>query len=133
MAGLIGALAGAVGGLLLAPKSGKETRQDISKLAMEISKKMKMEADETKARVKDVFGKASDETTRKYKEIRTAVVGKIAAVKNAGTEIDKDKYAKVVDEVVNDFKKDLDATKGGALKIATYLKKDWDKMKKALA
>lgn len=133
MAGLLGAMAGALGGLLLAPKSGKETREDIAKLALQISRKVKTEADETKARVKDVYGKATDEAIRKYKEVRSAIMSKVATVKTAGTEIDKEKYFKVVDDVVTDFKKDLESTKGGATKIASYFKKDWDKMKKALS
>jgi len=133
MAGVIGALAGAIGGLLLAPKSGKETRDDIARLALQISKKMKTEADETKTRVVDIFGKATDEATRKYKEVRSAIVSKIATVKTAGMEIDKEKYSKVVDEVVNDFVKDIEATKGSVAKITSYFKKDWEKMKKAIA
>lgn len=133
MAGLLGAMAGALGGLLLAPKSGKETREDIAKLALQISKKVQTEADETKARVKDVFGKATDEATRQYKEVRAAIVSKVATIKTAGTEIDKEKYGKVVDEVVTDFKKDIDSTKGSAVKLGTYFKKDWEKMKKALS
>lgn len=133
LAGILGAVAGAVGGMLLAPKSGKETRADIAKLALEISNNIKTEADETKERVSDIFGKANDEATRKYKEIRSAVVGKVATIKTAGQEIDKEKYAKVVDEVVADFKNDLETTKDGATKLAKYFKKDWEKLKKALA
>jgi gas vesicle protein len=133
LAGLIGALAGAVGGLLLAPKSGKETRKDIVNLAADISKKIKTETSETKARVKDVFGKVTDDATEKYNEIKNSVVGKLAAVKTAGENIDKEKYSKVVDEVVSDFKDDLSATKSGAEKLMAYLKKDWEKVKKALS
>lgn len=133
MAGLLGALAGAVGGLLLAPKSGKETREDIAKLALQISKKVKTEASETKLRVKDVYGKATEEAVRKYNEIKSAIVSKIATVKNAGMEIDKEKYGKVVDEVVADFKGDIEGAKGSVTKITSYFKKDWDKMKKALS
>ena len=61
LAGLLGALAGAVGGLLLAPKSGKATRKDIVKLANEISKKVKTETVETKKRVEEIYGKVTDE------------------------------------------------------------------------
>ncbi|HOZ81008.1 MAG TPA: YtxH domain-containing protein [Candidatus Woesebacteria bacterium] len=132
LAGVIGALAGTIGGLLLAPKSGKETRDDIAKLALEISKRIKTETDETKKRVKEIFGKVTTDTTQKYKEIRTSVVTKVASAKTAGNEIDKDKYAKVVDGVIEEYKDDLKATKEGATKISGYLKKDWEKVKKAL-
>lgn len=132
LAGILGAAAGAIGGLLLAPKSGKATRKDIVKLANDISKKIKTESVETKERVEEVFGKATDEAMAKYNEIKDTVVTKVAALKTAGTSIDKDKYTKVVEEVVTDFKSDLKETKSGASKISAYLIKDWNKVKKAL-
>jgi gas vesicle protein len=133
LAGIIGALAGAVGGILLAPKSGKETRKDIAKLASEIAKRIKTETSETKERVKDVFGKASEDTVDKYNEIKNAVIGKVASIRTAGEELDKEKYGKVVENVVADFKDDFKSTKTGAEKIIGYLKKDWERMKKALS
>lgn len=131
-AGVIGAVAGALGGLLLAPKSGSETRKDIVKLATKISKNITNEATETSKQIKDVFGKVTDEATDKYNQIRSSVAGKVAALKTAGEEIDSVKYNKVVDEVISEFKSDFKATKTGAVKIAEYLKKDWTKVKKAL-
>jgi len=132
MAGLLGALAGAVGGLLLAPKSGKATRKDIVKLANEISKKVKTESVETKKRAKEIYGKTSDDAVTEYNRVKDAVVAKVAALKTAGTAIDKDKYTKVVGAVIADFKSDLKVSKAGVTKITTYLLKDWEKVKKAL-
>ena len=83
LAGLLGAAAGAVGGLLLAPKSGKATRKDIVKVANQISKKIKTESVETKKRVEDVFGKVSDEAVAKYNEVKDAVVAKVGDIKNS--------------------------------------------------
>ncbi len=132
LAGLLGAVAGAVGGLLLAPKSGQETRKDIVKLAARISKSIKTETDETAKRVKDVYGKTTEEAVEKYNKVKNTVVGKVAALKTAGNEINKEKYYKVVEDVVTEFKTDFLATKTGAVKISDYLKKDWEKVKKAL-
>ena len=126
LAGLLGAAAGAIGGLLLAPQSGKATRKVIVRTANKISKKIKTESLETKNRVEKIFGKINDEALAKYNEIKDAVVAKVAALKATGEEINKDKYTKVVDEVVAEFKVDLTATKTGAEKISMYLKKDWD-------
>ncbi|KKQ64412.1 MAG: hypothetical protein US85_C0009G0001, partial [Candidatus Shapirobacteria bacterium GW2011_GWF1_38_23] len=111
---------------------GKKTRQEIKALAEELTLKVKTKADDTKNQVKDVFGKYTEEGKAKYLEIKDAVVEKVAAVKTAGVEIDKDKYGKVVEDVVADFKNDLKATKSGSSKIISYLKKDWEKIKKAL-
>lgn len=133
LAGLIGAVAGVVGGILLAPQSGKETRKAISLLAAELSKKIQTSVNETESRVKDIYGKVSDEAMEKYNQIKNTVITKVASIKTAGQEINKDKYGKVVDEVVADFKSDFESTKSGASKIASYLKKDWEKVKKVVA
>lgn len=132
LAGLIGAVAGVVGGLLLAPKSGRETREDIAQLAAEIIKKLKMQAADTRDRVKDIYGKISDEAMDKYNQVKNTVAGKVAALRTAGEEISKEKYSKVVEEVVADFKADFEGSKNGAVKLVNYLKKDWEKVKKAL-
>lgn len=108
-------MAGVVGGLLLAPKAGRETR------------------DEIVAKVRDIFGIYSTEFRDKYNKIREAVEKRVIAVRKAGEVIDKDKYSKVVDEVVGEFKSDLTVTKDGVEKLGKYLKKDWEKMKKAIA
>ena len=39
----------------------------------------------------------------------------------------------IVNGVVGDYKAELMATKTSAEKIATYLKKDWEKIKKSIA
>ena len=133
VAGVIGALAGAIGGLLLAPQSGKKTRQEIIDLANELALKVKTKADDTKAQVIDIYGKYTEEGKAKYLAIKDAVVAKVAAVKTAGEAIDKEKYDKVVEGVVAEFKGDLVGTKNGSAKLIGYLKKDWEKIKKALA
>lgn len=132
LAGLFGALAGAVGGLLFAPKSGKETREDISKLARRVSKSMQRGVVETEDRVKKIFGESTKSAVEKYKKISGAVSDKVVAVKGAGKEIDKEKYSAIVDEVVESFKQDFVKTKTGAVKMAEQLKRDWEKVKKAL-
>lgn len=132
LAGLLGATAGAIGGLLLAPKSGKETRKDIANMAGDIAKKVKSTADETQDRVMEIYGNISKAAMDKYKEVSTMVVNKVAAVKTAGTDIDREKYSMIVDDVVSEFKDDFTATKNGATKMASFLKKDWEKVKKAL-
>ncbi len=133
MAGVLGTLAGAVGGLLLAPQSGKKTRQQIANLNADLSLKTKDKASETEKVVKDVFGKYSNEGKTKYVEIKKAVVSKVAAVKTASGKIDKNKYGQLVDEVLVSFKKDLKSNKNTIGKLSEYLKKDWDKIKESLS
>ena len=133
LAGLLGAVAGAVGGLLFAPKSGEETREDIVRLANKLIKAVKTEVEDTEERVAEVFGEATKAAKDKYSEITSKVMEKVAVVKSAGEEINKEKYGMIVEDVVSEFKNDFDATKNGATKLANQLKKDWLKIKKALA
>ena len=132
LASLLAATAGAVGGLLLAPQSGKKTREDIKKMLVKLSKEVQTGVKDTKGKVEEVFGEATDEAMNKYKEIKTAVMEKVAEVKTAGKEIDKDKYAMIVEDIVDEYKSDLKATKNGATKLVSQLKKDWEKVKKVV-
>ena len=132
LAGLLGAVAGAVGGLLFAPKSGQETRKDITKLANKLVRAVKTEMEDTEDRVNEVFGEVTKTARDKYEEITSKVMEKVAAVKSAGEEIDKEKYGMIVEDVVSEFRNDFDTTKNGATKLANQLKKDWLKIKKAL-
>jgi len=133
LTGLLAAAAGAVGGLLLAPQSGKKTREDILKMLVRLSKEVQTGVKDTKTKVEEIFGEATDEAVNKYKEIKTAVMEKVAEVKTAGKEIDREKYAMIVEDVVEEYKADLKATKNGATRLIGQLKKDWEKVKKVLA
>jgi gas vesicle protein len=133
LAGLLGAVAGAVGGLLFAPQSGKKTRAEISAMAARIMGEIKSGVKDTEERAKEVFGEKSKVAVEKYNQVRESVAGKVASVKKAGGEIDKAKYGMIVDEVVEEFKNDIPAAKKGAQKLSDQLKRDWDKVKKALA
>lgn len=132
LTGLVGTLVGAVGGLLLAPQSGKKTRDEIKKRLTKLNKEVETGVKDTKEKVIEIFGNASDEAVNKYKEIKSTVMNKVAEVTTAGKEIDKEKYSTIVEDVVQDFKEDLKATKDGAAKLMSQLKKDWAKIKKAL-
>jgi gas vesicle protein len=57
IAALIGAAAGLVAGVLTAPKSGKETREDIKNKAEELKQKAVKAADDTKNAAKDKLKK----------------------------------------------------------------------------
>lgn len=125
-------VAGLIGGLLLAPKSGKQIRVKVAKVAADLMKAVKTGTVETKKRVEEVFGEANTEVTAKYEDIKAAVAARVAKVKTTGEKIDKEKYEKIVEEVVLGFKKDLKSGKTGVNKMAGYLKRDWEKIKKSL-
>lgn len=133
LVGLLSAAVGAVAGVLFAPQSGEETREDIKKMANKIYKEMQHKAADQKKEIEEVFGEVSEKAEQKFSEVKKTLTGKVAALKSAGNAIDRDKYTQVVGEVVDEFKADLGATKDGALKMKKLLVKDWERVKKALA
>ena len=107
----IGALAGAAAGVLLAPKSGKETREDIKKFAKD-----------TKEKGLELFEQAKAEVNKK-----------IANVKKAGKKIDAEEYKKIVAEIVETFKGNGKLTEKAAKKLDNQLREDWEDVKKQIA
>ena len=103
----LGVIAGAAAGILLAPKSGKETQEDLKKLAKEYQEK-----------AMDMYA-----VTKKTLE------KKLDALKKAGSKIDESKYMGLVTEVVEEIKKDGAVTAEAAKKLGNQLRGDWDIVK----
>ena len=106
----IGAVAGAVTGILLAPKSGKETREDIQKLAVDLKEK-----------AQDIYSDAKKKVERKVKNL-----------KELGKKVDEKRYAVLVNEIVDEYKQKEVLSSDSAKKLASQLKKDWATVKKAV-
>ncbi|HNR52939.1 MAG TPA: YtxH domain-containing protein [Candidatus Dojkabacteria bacterium] len=107
---LVGAIAGAVTGVLLAPKSGVETREDLKKLAVD-------------------FG---DKANELYTKASTILKEKLTSLKKAGKQINRESYLELVSQVVDEIKKDGLVTEEVAQKISAQLKTDWALVKEEL-
>lgn len=107
---LIGAIAGAAAGILFAPKSGVETREDIKKLALEVGDKGK-----------DI-----------YLQARKKVLLMVKDLKDAGKKIDKVKYDELVNEALLEVKNDFAVSSDVAKRIGMQLREDWEEVKEAL-
>lgn len=105
-----GAVAGAVAGILLAPKSGEETRKDLQDLAEGFK----------------------DRAIDTYSEARKKVEKKAKSLKQLGEKIDEKKYGTLVNEVVDEYKSKDILSSDSAKKLGTQLKRDWTKVKKAI-
>ncbi|HOZ44728.1 MAG TPA: YtxH domain-containing protein [Candidatus Dojkabacteria bacterium] len=106
----LGAIFGAIAGLLFAPKSGKETREDIKKFAQD-----------TKEKGEELFEGAKKE-----------VAVKLENLKKAGKEINGDDYKKIVDEIVENFKGNGKITAEASKKLGEQLREDWEEVKKQI-
>ena len=107
---VLGALVGVTAGILLAPKSGAETRADIAAAA----KRMQEKAQSA------------------YDDARAALERKVEALKKAGEKIDKSKYTKLVDEVVAEMTNTKEVTQGQGEELGKQLKADSDEILAAL-
>jgi gas vesicle protein len=126
---LIGAVAGMVAGLLTAPKSGKETRQDIKNKAKEVKgsaerrlkdahKELTKMSDDLKVRAKGLQGKAKDEASdlsKKADDLRDKVKSAITSIKSGDDDND--------DVTIDNLLKDLTALKDKVAQKAKGLTK----------
>lgn len=70
---VVGGTAGVLSGILLAPKSGKETREDIKGKALEVKEETTEKAKELKRNVKEAKSKIKDYLNEKNKKEDSAV------------------------------------------------------------
>lgn len=120
---VLGAVFGVVAGLLTAPKSGKETRQDIKRKAGEMKgtaerklkdahKELDTLSDQAKLKAKELQGKAKDEMVelgKKADVLKERAKAAITSIKSG----DDDNDDATIDQIIKDFAalKDKIATK----------------------
>jgi gas vesicle protein len=120
---VVGMVLGAIGGIFLAPKSGKENRDAVAKKFGEM--KDAMESGEMREKVQEVFGDLSDESVRLYTNAREGVLKGIEEVKN----MDGDDYARMVQNVIDKVKEGSKVHGDKLMKLKEQLVKDWPLMK----
>ena len=107
---LFGAVIGATAGILLAPKSGSETREEIKKFSTDLQ----------------------DKAQELYYSSRKEVEKRLKDLKAAGKRIDIDAYKKLVGKVVDELQNDSDVASSTAKKIGEQLNSDWNEIKSAI-
>ncbi|HVX92822.1 MAG TPA: YtxH domain-containing protein [Candidatus Dojkabacteria bacterium] len=104
---VLGVLAGAAAGLLLAPKKGEEMQKDLKKMLREFS----------------------EQATDVYEDAMKMVKQRLEDLKEAGSKIDQKKYMNIVDEVLAELKDDGEVASASFTKLSAQLKRDWKKVK----
>lgn len=117
----IGAVAGVITGLLFAPKSGKETRKDISENAVKVKNKVVDEAKNAEVELKKIVDKVEKEARNRGKSLSKTAD---AAVKKANeVKVDLIAKAKEIGQDSSSEDKLKEATKR-----AIQAKKDLEKL-----
>ncbi len=101
---LIGGLIGAAAGILFAPKSGKETREDISRKAQDLAARARDEYEAAVEKSKKVYEAALE----RMKEVQSAA-GKKASEAEGKVEDMLDKGMESLDHTKSRLKKAIDA------------------------
>ena len=78
----VGGLIGAVLGLLYAPKSGKETREDICKSAGDMYEKAKQQYEQARMKMDELAGSGKELYAEKREKLQKAVEAGVAAFKD---------------------------------------------------
>ena len=100
----IGLTVGAVAGVLLAPKAGKETREDILQNLNELPDKAKELSD----KVQVMMGEVKDEITEETQKIVSGVKEKVSDIEDEMAEDSRfQKPTEITGEQVDAFKKKL--------------------------
>ncbi len=121
---LFGTVFGALAGIFLAPKSGKENREAVLKKMKQLKKQI--DAMELDKKVKEVFGEVTEEGKMVYSKARKELVKKLDLLEDKWEEFDKEKYIMMVEEVIEDLKKETPKLAHKLVKLKDGFVKDWN-------
>lgn len=125
---LVGGIAGAVAGLLFAPKKGKETRKETAEKIFQLKEWLKEK--EIDKKVAKFWGKTTKEGKEIYLLAKERVIIGLAEVKGALEQIDKNKYVKVVEKAIDDVRRGKKVPVERLEKLKRIFLADWEKIKK---
>jgi gas vesicle protein len=115
----LGAVIGAVAGLLNAPKRGSELKEDLEREAELIFKKLKISKKQIKKVVKENLGEVSPQTMQYYVKAKSEILARVAKYKDKLTQ---SQYNIIVDGVMKKISKSK-----GMQKPLTRLGKEFKK------
>lgn len=119
---ILGAVAGAVAGLFLAPKAGKDLREDAMKMYKKLQK------DDPKVIAKKIFGDVSEESQKFVKKAYEELSVQLVDLKKKSSKIDTAKYKEAVKNVVTTIKDEGNLPEGTVKKLMSYLENDAKRM-----
>lgn len=128
------ALAGAIGaaiGLIFAPKSGVETREDISNRAQDLAGKFKKSKEDVQQSIMKIFGKVSDELEKDYVQIRANVMAEIDELKDK-KDLTKDQYNELVSRSIKAYSKGKEWTKESIQELKKHFEDEWNDIKESV-
>ena len=128
-------LAAAIGaglGLLFAPKSGEELREDIKDQAHKLKEKWNLNRQEIQEKVKDIFGEVSEDLEKSYISARSELMAGIEELKEKG-EVTKEKFSELIEDILDGVSEKTEYPKKTLDKFKKSLKDEWDNFKENMS
>jgi len=125
---IIGSLIGGLTALFLAPKSGKEMREDVRKKIKELEKILAEKELDKKA--KKIIEDLSEEAKVWYEKAKGWLIEELASLKKKVEEINWQDYQKAVAKIIARLKKEAKKEVKEIEVIRKKLLKNWQVMKK---
>ncbi|WP_297436386.1 YtxH domain-containing protein [uncultured Clostridium sp.] len=105
IAAAIGTSIGAIGGLLFAPKSGKETREDIKNTAIDANEKLKVKASDAKVKLSETIKSQKENLT----DANCKIKGYLKNKKSNSEEVEAIEETQVTETATNENSDDVQA------------------------
>ncbi len=125
---IMGTIIGAISAFFLSPKSGKENREEVLKKVKELEEWLKEK--EVDVKLKEIYGEATEEGRKLFEFVRKEIIILMGDVKERIEDFDKEKYEKMIDDVMDRAKKETKATIEKLEKMKKHLLKQWQGMGK---
>ena len=128
------ALAGALGaalGLIFAPKSGEELRDDITHRAHDLAGKFTKTKEEVQDSIMKIFGQVSDELEKDYVQVRANVMAKIDELKD-NKSFTTDRYNELVSKAIKSYSKGKEWTKESIRDLKKHFEGEWNDIKESV-
>lgn len=125
---LMGALFGAVMVLFFGTDDEGNIKEPVRRKVVEGKEQVKEVKAKTVDPVVEVFGEKTKEAKEAFEKATEAMDKKLAAMKKSLEEIDREKYVKLVNEVLAELKKGGDYTATQLRRLKTYFIRDYEEV-----
>jgi len=120
----IAAAIGTAAGIIFAPKSGEETRDDLSAQAALLAKKFTKTRADIQKSLKEIFGDVSEELEKNYIQVRANVLEGVENLKER-SELTQRKYNEIVETAVAKYAEGRDWTVKSINELIKNIQQDW--------
>lgn len=124
---LLGTVIGGITALFFSPNTGEENREIVAKKIQDLRKLM--EEKEVDKKVMEIFGEVSDEAKALFLKAKEELIAGLATLKESVENIDREKYIKVVEDVMKKVQKETKREVKQLEKLKNHLLEEWNKLR----